>query len=164
MVKQHRKSVGESDEWFTPSEIFDGLNCRFDLDPCQPDEGRAFLSVPCDRFLTASMDGLTAPWDGFVWMNPPFGKRNGVVPWLRRFFDHGNGIALVFARTSAGWFHEWAPKADVMLFPKGKTKFVRPDGSIGNSPGDGAVLFAAGKKATQILCASPLGITVRITP
>jgi hypothetical protein len=30
-------------------------------------------------------------------MNPPFGSRNGHVPWLRKFLDHGNGIAIVRA-------------------------------------------------------------------
>ena len=27
------------------------------------------------------------------------------------------------------------PRAELLLFPRGKTKFVRPDGSIGKAPG-----------------------------
>ncbi|MCB8880091.1 hypothetical protein ACELLULO517_07580 [Acidisoma cellulosilytica] len=157
MSATHRNAVGESDEWFTPPSIFAALNCRFDLDPCQPSEGRAFLSVPCDRFLTAFEDGLTSPWHGFVWLNPPFGGRNGVVPWLSRFIDHGDGIALVCARTSAGWFHDFAPMVDAILFPRGKTKFIRPDGSVGGSPHDGIALLAKGSKAVAALRNSGLG-------
>jgi hypothetical protein len=56
------------------------------------------------------------------------GGRRGQVPWLRKFFSHRCGICLVAARTSADWFHEVvAPNAELLLFPNGKTKFVRPD-------------------------------------
>jgi hypothetical protein len=47
-------------------------------------------------------------------MNPPFGPRNGIVPWLEKFFAHGNGIALVPDRTSAPWWQRFAPKAAVI--------------------------------------------------
>jgi hypothetical protein len=160
-MSEHEPCVGATDEWYTPPEIFAGLNCRFDLDPCQPNEGRAFLSVPCDQFFTEAEDGLAQEWRGLVWMNPPFGGRNGVLPWLRKFFNHRNGIGLVAARTSAGWFHDQMPRADALLFPRGKTKFVRPDGSVGKSPGTGVVLFSSGPMALGILRDSGLGMFVR---
>jgi hypothetical protein len=157
-MSAHEKCVGETDEWFTPPEIFGALKLMFDLDPCQPNDGRAFLSVPCRHFLTACDDGLAQPWHGLVWMNPPFGARNGVVPWLRKFFTHGNGIGLVAARTSAGWFQDWMPMAGALLFPRGKTKFIRSDGSVGKSPGTGVVLFSSGAIATSALVNSGLGM------
>lgn len=160
-MSEHEACIGASDEWFTPPEIFDALGLTFDLDPCQPDHGRAFLSVPCRQFYTAAEDGLRQPWHGLVWMNPPFGGRNGQVPWLRRFLDHGNGIALVAARTSAAWFHDYAAKAETMLFPRGKTKFVRPDGTRGGSPGTGVVLLGMGLAANGALMGSRLGLCVR---
>ena len=82
------------------------------------------------------------------------------VPWLVKFLDHGNGIAIVRAYTSAGWFHDHAVKADAMLFPRGKTKFIRPDGSVGKAPGHGIVLLAAGGRAVELLRASGLGLFV----
>lgn len=159
-MAEHEACVGASDEWFTPPEIFDALGLVFDLDPCQPEQGRAFLSVPCRHFFTPAQDGLVQPWHGLVWMNPPFGGRNGQVPWLRRFMEHGNGIALVAARTSAGWFHDEAVKAEAMVFPRGKTKFVRPDGTRGGSPGTGIVLLGVGDIATAALRRSNLGLCV----
>jgi hypothetical protein len=45
--------------------------------------------------------GLDVTWGGFVWLNPPYGKRNGLTPWLDRFVAHGDGIALVPDRSSA---------------------------------------------------------------
>lgn len=84
-------------------------------------------------------------------MNPPFGGRNGLVPWLDKFFSHGNGIALTPDRTSAPWWQDAAPKADAILFPRGKVKFERPDGSVGKSPGSGVTLWAKGEKANYAL-------------
>lgn len=35
--------------------------------------------------------------------------------------------------------------------PRGKTKFVKPDGTIGKSPGTGIVIFAKGERGVQAL-------------
>lgn len=140
-MAEHEPSIGASDEWYTPPAIFDALGLRFDLDPCSPGPTHW---VPARQVFTKADDGLTQPWSGLVFMNPPFGGRNGHVPWLRKFLAHGNGIAIVRAYTSAGWFHTWAVDADAMLFPRGKTKFIRPDGSVGRAPGHGVVLLAKG--------------------
>ena len=96
-------------------------------------------------------------------MNPPFGGRNGHVPWLEKFLRHGNGIAVVRAYTSAAWFHDHATKAHAMLFPRGKTKFVRPDGSIGKAPGHGVVLLGMGERAVTALERSGLGLCLRLS-
>lgn len=145
---------GKSDEWYTPPSIFDALGLTFDLDPCS--SGRDY--VPARQRYRH--DGLERDWFGLVWMNPPFGGRNGQVPWLRKFFDHGCGICLVAARTSAEWFHDYAPRADALLFPKGKTKFIRPDGTPGPSPWSGVVLMGLGNVSGDALRRSGLGLCV----
>lgn len=155
---EHENCIGESDEWYTPPEIFAALCCDFDLDPCSPGPGHW---VPAKKVYTKIDNGLLQPWEGFVFMNPPFGKRYGQVPWLKRFLEHGNGIAIVRAYTSADWFHDFAIKADCFLFPRGKTKFVRPDGTIGKEPGGGVVLLGCGTFASFILQDSGLGWCVR---
>jgi len=144
----------ETSEWYTPKYIFDALNCQFDLDPCSPGPGHW---VPANKVYTIEDDGLVHPWEGLVWMNPPFGGRNGQVPWLKKFLIHGNGIALVSALTSSGWFHDWATKAETLVFPRGKTKFIRPDGSVGKSPGYGIVLLGMGDRANKALRQCKLG-------
>jgi hypothetical protein len=152
---EHEPCIGATDDWYTPPEIFEALGETFDLDPCSP--GPAHW-VPAHRVYTITEDGLRQPWSGYVFMNPPFGGRNGHVPWLRKFMEHGNGIAVVRAYTSAGWFHDWVPRADLILFPRGKTKFVRPDGTIGKAPGAGVVLIGCGQRAVNALKRSGLGI------
>lgn len=156
---KHEPSIGASDDWFTPPEIFSALGLTFDLDPCSPGAGHW---VPARLFYTKDDDGLSHPWRGLVFMNPPFGGRNGHVPWLRKFLDHGNGIAIVRAYTSSSWFHEWAIRAETMLFPRGKTKFIKPDGSIGKAPGHGVVLLGMGGVSNAALEASGLGLFVRL--
>ena len=84
-------------------------------------------------------------------MNPPFGGRNGLVPWLDRFFQHGHGIALTPDRTGAPWWQDATAKADALLLTRGKVKFERPDGTIGKSPGCGVTLWAAGPRAVAAL-------------
>lgn len=153
--------VGATDEWYTPRYIFDALGANFDLDVSAPIGGPRH--VPASAYLTAEDNGLARPWYGTVWMNPPFGGRNGLVPWLDRFFDHGDGIALTPDRTSAPWWQEANRKADATLFVAGKIKFERPDGSTGKSPGSGTTLFAAGFEAVSALrraSASGLGVTM----
>lgn len=150
------EAAGQSDEWYTPPYIFDALGCWFDLDVAAPPEGPRH--VPATRSL--SSDGLTTPWDGFVWMNPPFGHQSTKRAWLAKFFAHGNGIALVPDRTSAPWWQEAAPMASAILFVAGKIKFERPDGSIGESPGTGTCLFGAGAIARKVLSRCRLGLVL----
>lgn len=147
---------GESNEWYTPQYIFDALGERFDLDVAAPSDGPRY--VPADRWF--SSDSLVQKWFGFVWMNPPFGHQRNKRLWLSKFFEHGNGIALLPDRTSAPWWQEFAPLSSCILFVSPKVKFERPDGSIGGSPGTGTVLFPAGPRAEKALYqAKTLGST-----
>lgn len=142
----HWETGGQSDEWFTPPHVFKALGCRFDVDVAAPNGLRTH--VPADRFITA--DSLATPWLGFVWMNPPFGGRNALAPWLDKFFSHGNGIALTPDRTSAPWFRDAWQRADMVLFTP-KIRFIRPDGSEGKSPSNGTALFAIGPQGVAAL-------------
>lgn len=146
------ESIGATDEWYTPEYIFDALGESFDLDVASP---AVRWHVPARVWLTENDDGLKYapfwPEQDFIWMNPPFGGRNGLVPWLDAFFDHGNGIALTPDRTSAPWWQDANAKADATLFIAGKVKFIRPDGSEGKSPGTGTTLFASGERAVIAL-------------
>lgn len=135
----HEQSAGATSEWYTPSHVFEALGCTFDMDVASPGWD-VTPQVPAKLFLMKHHDGLTATWEGFVWMNAPFGARNGLVPWLEKFFAHGNGIALVPDHTSAPWWQTYAPKADVWLFVSPKLKFIGADGKPGESPAQGTCL------------------------
>jgi hypothetical protein len=154
----HEATIGGSCEWYTPPRIFDALGIEFDLDPASP--GKHIVSwVPAERHLTVVEDGLTTPWEGRVWLNPPYGRT--VTPkWLARLTEHGDGIALVFSRTDTEWFHEYALRADMICFIRGRLKFIKPDGAVGDNPGCGSMLLAFGKKCSQIVAGCGLGWVV----
>lgn len=158
----HWEGPGKSNEWYTPQYIFDALECRFDCDVANSMGSNSL--VPAGSFIICN--SLHDDWSkrGFIWMNPPFGGRNGIAPWLDKFFAHGNGIALTPDRTSAPWFQEAARKADAILFIP-KVRFLRPDGSEGKSPSNGTALFAAGPIGhTALLNAQSNGLGFVVQP
>lgn len=144
----HEQCVGKTDEWYTPPHVFEALRCRFAMDVASPGQCHTPW-IPADDFLV--FKSLERGWKGFVWMNPPFGGRNGLVPWLEKFFRHGDGIALVPDRTSAPWWQRFAPRSDLALFVGRKIKFIGTDGQPGRSPAQGTTLLAAGEKAADTL-------------
>jgi hypothetical protein len=150
------EAAGESDEWYTPRYIFDAIGLHFDLDVAAPPGGPRH--VPARAWLTASDDGLLSDWRDLVWMNPPFGHQRQKRAWLSRFFKHRNGVALVPDRTSAPWFQEFAPMADVICWVSPKIKFERPDGTRGEWPGTGTALLAAGEVAAVAIERCGLGM------
>lgn len=151
----HEQSVGATDEWYTPPEVFAALGVRFALDVATPGPFvRAKLDpvtwIPAEEWI--SEQSLERDWgSGMVWMNPPFGARNGLVPWLLKFTAHNNGIALVPDRTSAPWFQDFAPKMGALLFTRGKIKFIDVHGRRGESPAQGTCLMALGPSAVDAL-------------
>ena len=153
-------SVGKTNEWYTPKFIFDDFNTAFDLDVCSPKSGKDF--VPAKNKIILPNDGLKENWEGFIWMNPPFGGRNGYFPWIEKFIQHGNGIGLITALTSSKGFQDYIPQMDYILFPRGKTKFIDEFGNIGKDPQTGIVIFSIGDKGNEILRKSKLGMVLKV--
>jgi DNA N-6-adenine-methyltransferase (Dam) len=161
MMALHEQCVGATDEWYTPPHVFNAMGCLFDIDVSSP--GRLVTPwIPAIRFITA--ESLSEAWSGFLWMNPPFGGRNGIAPWLAKFFEFRNGVALTPDRTSAPWWQRYAAEADAILFISPKLKFIGADGKPGKSPAQGTTLLAAGPRGMEALYraeANGLGILVR---
>lgn len=137
----HDNKDNISVDWYTPRWLFDELGLKFDLDPASPIGGIPW--IPTKKFYTEKDNGLIQPWNGKVWLNPPYGKHTGA--WLEKMHHHRNGVALVFARTDCKWFHDYVAKADAILFLKGRVKFVDGLGKTGQSgAGSGSMLVAWG--------------------
>lgn len=143
----HEQCVGATDEWYTPPHVFAALGCQFDFDVATTNPPVRW--VPAFGHMWAN--SLEQTWHGFVWMNAPFGGRNGLVPWLEKFFAHGNGIALTPDRTSAPWWQTYAAQAHKVLFVAPKLKFIRADGKPGTSPAQGTSLMAVGSRGIAAL-------------
>lgn len=143
-------------EWYTPPEVFEALGLSFNLDPTAPPGGVPW--VPARRYFTRTDDGLTQPWRGRVWLNPPYGRQ---TPWwLERLAEHGDGIALVFARSDTAWFQAYATRATALCFIAGRLRFVPGDGRLGASTaGAPSLLMAFGLACACALGESGLGQT-----
>jgi hypothetical protein len=128
-------------EWLTPPDLVKKLGF-FDLDPCSPIDA-PFLHAKNN--FTINEDGLKRKWTGRVYLNPPYGR--GMEKWIEKLKKHGNGIALIFARTETKCFfdHIWND-ADALLFVKGRIKFYHITGIQGGTPGAPSVFIAYGKE------------------
>lgn len=99
----------ETDERYTPAWVFTALGERFDLDPASPPPGVSL--VPAAAVWTKADDGLTKPWHGFVWCNPPFSHSTA---WANRFMAHGNGVWLGPVANS-GWHDQMTRASHAMV-------------------------------------------------
>lgn len=154
-LSSHQKNGGH-DEWLTPPEIVHKLGA-FDLDPCSP------VVRPWDtaaNHYNVNDDGLAQPWHGRVWLNPPFGRE--AVKWLRKMAEHGDGVALIPARTETAMFYEcvWNV-AQAVCFMKGRPHFHYVDGRRAAANSGAPICFVAyGWKNAHALIDSGLGKVV----
>jgi hypothetical protein len=147
-----RPNEGATNIWLTPPALLARLGA-FDLDPCAAPEPRPWPTAA--RHYIESEDGRALPWVGRVWLNPPYGPQTGF--WLGKLADHGDGIALVFARTETAWFQPIARRADAILFLAGRLFFLRPDGTRGKTnAGAPSCLLAFGARNVEALASSGL--------
>ena len=121
-----KPNYAPKNEYYTPKWLFDDLGLTFDLDVCSPKDYTT--SVPCSRSYTIDDDGLASDWHGLVWMNPPFSYP---TPWVDKFINHGNGIALIPLSRSR-WFTDLWDKADAIMALPSNFKFVTPEGKNAN--------------------------------
>lgn len=129
-VVQSRMGVHYSsatDLWATPQDLFDQLDAEFGftLDVCATSQ-----NAKCAAFYDAELDGLSQPWSGICWMNPPYGD---VIPqWIAKAHDAANAgatvVCLVPARVDTGWWWDHCRFAEIR-FLRGRLKFGGGDSS-----------------------------------
>ena len=98
----------ESPEWYTPQDIVQlsiALLGEIDLDPCS--NSHESPNIPAHNHYTKEDDGLSQPWEGKVYLNPPYGSE--IPQWVDKLVkSYGNGvteaIALLPGRIDTVWF------------------------------------------------------------
>lgn len=110
------------DTWATPQDLFDALDAEFQftLDPCASP-----TNAKCNRFFSREDDGLAQPWDGAVFMNPPYGR--GIGDWVRKAYEESRRgatvVCLIPARTDTAYWHDYVMRSDEVRFIRGRLHF-----------------------------------------
>lgn len=123
----------DSDAWYTPPWVFDGLGVTFDLDVAAPAEPLPWIPA-CERYTVAD-DGLSLPWWGLVWCNPPY---SAPTAWCRRWAEHPDGFLLIRADLSTGGPFVAVSAASSIYVPAKRIQFVN-----GHGAGSGSVYFSS---------------------
>ncbi|MFH1058316.1 MAG: DNA N-6-adenine-methyltransferase [Pseudomonadota bacterium] len=112
----------ETECWETPQGLFDFLNevFSFNLDVCALPE-----NAKCPIFYSPDDDGLSQPWHGRCWMDPPYGRP--IKAWVKKAHDealagHALVVALLPAKTDTTWWHDFVSTASVFFF-RGRLRF-----------------------------------------
>jgi hypothetical protein len=140
--------TGEN-EWFTPAEYIEKAReilGRIDLDPAS--HVLAQKTVRATAFYTAAENGLTQPWSGRVWLNPPY-SRELMSPFVDKFLsEYARGvieqaILLTHDYTDTEWFHAAARAARATCLVRTRIHFLAPSGEE-CSPRRGQTFFYFG--------------------
>ena len=151
-----------TDTWLTPPYLLSKLG-KFDLDPC------AAINRPWDCAAinyTEYENGLSKPWQGRVWCNPPYGKK--AESFMQKMSEHQNGLALVFMRPDTRWFQDTIlSTAKYIFLLRGRIRFCRIDGTPGQAPNAASCLVAWNIEEQQLLAsleAENMGKLLYISP
>jgi hypothetical protein len=124
-------------EWYTPASIISlarEVMGDIDLDPAS--SSTANEVVGANRFYDVHDNGLSKPWAGRVWLNPPY-HHPLITHFTKKLTMHvlagdvREAIALVNNATETGWFQDMLHVARGVCFPKGRIRFWQPGEAAG---------------------------------
>jgi hypothetical protein len=142
----HIDDALDSDAWYTPPWIFEGLGVTLDLDVAAPAEPLAW--IPARHRYTVADDGLNLPWFGLVWCNPPY---SAPTAWCRRWAEHPDGFLLVRADLSTGGpFVAFSAASSVYVHSK-RVQFVNGHGGSTGAVNFSSILMGRGPVADSAL-------------
>lgn len=138
----------DTDEWATPPQFVRPLADAvggFDLDPASGAE----QSPIADETYTEADDGLTQPWFGTVWVNPPYSE---MAAWTRKAINESNRSAtdtiiyLCKGDSSADWWQRAVRESSAVAMIDHRLSF----GDGGDAPFPSHV-FVFGDVADDVL-------------
>lgn len=140
----HERAPHSTVKWLTPPRWIDALGGAesFNLDPCAAPDAPYPWPTAREHYREGETDGLTAPWWGRVWLNPPFG--HGAEKWVEKLVQHGRGTLLYTNHTETVlWQQHVFPRATAVLHPDHRPRFHRPDGTPGKNTSTGTIVLVA---------------------
>jgi DNA polymerase-1 len=137
-------------EWYTPVEILESARSvlgTFDLDPASCEVAQR--NVRAKTYFTEEQDGLSKPWAGRVWMNPPFlngliGRFTGKLISHYAAGDVTEAVLLVQNATETRWFQDCMAHAAALCLPSKRMHFLDAEGEPTGRPLQGQALLYFG--------------------
>jgi ParB family chromosome partitioning protein len=144
------QNSGEN-EWYTPKVYIDAARyvmSSIDIDPASSDKANEI--VKATKYYTIDDNGLEQPWDGNVWMNPPYAQplvsyftKTLIEKWISGEIQQA--CVLVNNATETNWYQPMLDYANAVCFIKGRVKFINKNGNPSGAPLQGqTVLYFGG--------------------
>jgi phage N-6-adenine-methyltransferase len=159
------------DEWYTPAAVIDlarDVLGGIDLDPASNAEAQKIIRAK--RYFAQTDQGLSRPWPGRVWLNPPYSQPR-VAEFVAKLIDERrcgrvtSAILLTNNCTDTRWFHAALECADVVTFTRGRIAFCKASGESGAPSPQGQVFFYFGDASERFIGTfASLGTSVRRVP
>jgi len=156
----HAGNASTNHAWETPVSLLEALASvfgRFSLDPCAPRKSR--VRVKARVHLTPDDDGLSVPWHGTVFVNPPYGR--GLARWVEKAHHevrsgHAKAVvALLPARPDTAYWHDHVAGHATVYFLRGRLRFN--DGAQSAPFPSALAVWGAGPETLSSLDAALLG-------
>jgi len=147
-------SSGEN-EWYTPKIYIDAVRAvmgDIDVDPASSEIANRIIGAKI--FYTAKDDGLTKPWSGRVWMNPPYSQPLIVKfseAFVKKYGDGEitEGCVLINNATDTSWLQMMLEICNKICFIKGRIRFIDMDGNATGAPLQGQLILYFGKNTQK---------------
>jgi phage N-6-adenine-methyltransferase len=148
--------LNKNDRWGTPPEYVKLARLilgDIDLDPAS--EECFQLNIKANKFYTAEDDGLTKPWKGRVWCNPPYSAVL-IKKFTNKFVEEylkGNmieGLILTNSGTDTQWNLPLGREC-IQAYTIGRISFIQPDGTYKATGSRGQCLSYVGKHPDKFI-------------
>ena len=145
-------------EWYTPMKYVDAARRvmgGIDLDPASNAVAQSHINA--GTFYTREQNGLSLPWTGRVWLNPPYSNPDceNFVQRAVQKYDAGEvtqAVILTNNCTDTAWFHLAARSCGAICLTRRRIGFwqVLPNEPLGATR-QGQAFFYLGPDATDFI-------------
>lgn len=145
----------KNNDWYTPEEYLAAARevmGSIDLDPASSDTAQAI--VQAKSYHTIDNSGLTVPWAGKVWLNPPYSATE-IQQFIKKLLLHweegdiSEAIVLTNNSTDTTWFHDLLDSVSRVCFTKGRIGFIDISGEQQLQARQGQAFFYIGSKSDK---------------